>query len=979
MPVCVRACLLVVCVLACPLPLFAQSVLTGIVRSSSGEVVADVAVEVSSPALIESKRTTTSDTAGRYRVKDLRPGTYAVSFMRNGFRVLRVELIEIGGTRTFTVDATLTAGSSLETVVMISGAPLDVRSPSTQLTFDQSLIRVLPTTQNYNSLLALVPGVTLERKDLVFDPLVTTFPIHGGRADEGRLLVDGMTVGSAPHGDQPAYYLADIPHAAEVTLTTSGVLGESETGGVLMNVVPNIGGNSWHGASAFAWNGEAMLGDNGGEVRRNSGIGSPPPFSAWEVNGAIGGPIARDRAWVFADARTQRVRREMPSLFFNANAGDPTKWLYTPDYNREAYSDRTWDTVTGRVTFLATRNNRVSLSHDEQAICRWCSGATGANGFPDPTVSPEAQGVADVTPQRLDQVAWNWYATDRTRVEAGASRFAYTWGNSEREGNRRDLVRVTETTGGFFSFRPITYRSQDWADNNTSTTRWHATVAAFRGAHVMKGGYEGLYAVDDRTSMTNDQGLAYRFSNGLPSSIVQTISPFTVLARAAQTSAYLQDEWNRGRLTLHGAVRYDRARSWFPGQTIAGSRFLPSGLTFPKTDGVNAYTDVTPRAGVAYDVTGEGRTVLRINGGKYLQGIGTTGVYYDVNPVLQVQRIAARAWSDFNRNYIPDCDLLNPRANLECGSLTVPLFGQYAPTVTFAPDVRQGSGVRPSDWSAGASLEHRILPAATLSVGYFRRWFDGLLVTDNLAIGPADFTTFSVTVPVAQGTTGTTGTTGTGTQVIQGLYQLNPARAGLFNLLTTRASNYGNVRQYADSIDVLVNGRTPFGLTVMGGLSSTRAISDTCEIRAQIPEMAPSNPYCDTSTGFLTDLKGIAAYTIPSADVQIGAVYLNKPGPQLVANYSTFAPVPFGGFPFVTVNLIEPGTQYGDRISQLDLRATKLLRVGHTRVAAGIDLYNAFNSASPLTYNFNFNFGGGHFPSSVITPRLLRVTADVIF
>ena len=65
----------------------------------------------------------------------------------------------------------------------------------------------------------------------------------------------------------------------------------------------------------------------------------------YDLNGAVGGPIARDRVWYFVNARTQGNTRVNANMFYNLNAGDPTKWLYLPDLNRPGFSaPRSWPT-----------------------------------------------------------------------------------------------------------------------------------------------------------------------------------------------------------------------------------------------------------------------------------------------------------------------------------------------------------------------------------------------------------------------------------------------------------------------------------------------------------------------------------------------------------------------------------------------------------------------------------------------------------
>ena len=203
-------------------------------------------------------------------------------------------------------------------------------------------------------------------------------------------------------------------------------------------------------------------------------------------------------------------------------------------------------------------------------------------------------------------------------------------------------------------------------------------------------------------------------------------------------------------MTLQGALRYDRAWSWFPAEhngAPQASRWNAAPIMFGKTDGVTGYNDITPRGGFAYDVFGNGKTSLKVNAGKYLQSANNQENYTISNPALDgrngrrgpnFQTTATRNFIDFDGDHDPDCNMLDPNPNGEC---ITPLgnFANPNALTQVNPDVLHGWGVRPYDWQWGVSVQQEILPRTSLEVGYARRWFSNFFVNDNINIGPADF------------------------------------------------------------------------------------------------------------------------------------------------------------------------------------------------------------------------------------------------
>src|SRR5688500_4210843 len=224
---------LMFCVVMLPAAASAQATIAGEARDTSGAVLPGVTVEASSPALIEKVRTATSDSSGRYRIEDLRPGEYTVVFTLPGFTVVRREQLAVGGTGVISVDADMRVGGVQETITVVGETPVvDVTSTKREITLDNETMRALPSVRSYSYLLTTVPGLQTNVNNVNSGPVFAIFPIHGGRGVESRLTVEGMNISNPPGGNQPPNFTADVGNAQEVTMTTSGGLGEFETAGL---------------------------------------------------------------------------------------------------------------------------------------------------------------------------------------------------------------------------------------------------------------------------------------------------------------------------------------------------------------------------------------------------------------------------------------------------------------------------------------------------------------------------------------------------------------------------------------------------------------------------------------------------------------------------------------------------------------------------------------------------------------------------
>jgi hypothetical protein len=1000
-----------------PTTAFGQAVITGHVSDSAGAPLAGVVVDTRSTATIEAVSVTTDDT-GRYRIENLRPGRYTVTFTRDGWSRYQERDVELTGTLTAVVNASLTLGALTDTITVQSEAPIvDVHRVAREVTLSGDLVRSIPTTRGYNALVVLIPGIVTNGNDTVTGTTTTAFPIHGGRTAEGRLLLDGLNVGSPPSGNSATSYVVDIGRAHEVTFATTAALGESETGGMLMNIVPRSGGNSRQG-SVFASGTGARFQSNNltAQLEAQNVMRTTPLAKVYDVTGTFGGPIVRDRGWYFLNGHRGGSRRESPTVSYNLNAGNPVEWRYAPDVSRPSYSDRTFENASGRVTWLVTPRHRIGGFWDIQALCRTCTGATP--GLSEPArVSPEAVGVLG---RRLDvvQTTWSSPVTNRVFLEAGFGGTSFGVGNFEREPNpTRDLIRVVEQCPGGCpdngNIPGLAYRSQDFSIAHTGSYLWKGSITFVSRSHSVKVGYQHTLMTDDRTWLTNSQNLTYRFANGVPNQLTQSISPWVNDARASWDAVFVHEQWTHRRLTLHGALRLDRARSWFPEQQIGPSRFLPEPIAIPETRGVDSYRDLTPRMGIAYDVLGTGRTALKMSLGRYLEGAGVSGHYANTNPTLRMPQTTptfgtagvTRAWTDANGNFVPDCDLLNPSAQDRraaggdvCGVMSNTNFGRNILTNNFDPSILDGWGVRPSDWKLDVSIQQQLGRRSSIDVTYSRRWYRGFAVVDNLSLQPSDLTPFSIVAP------GDPRLPGGGGYTVSGLYDVVPGKAGRVDNLVVDSSRYGNWYQYFNGVDVIASVRGS-RFTLIGGTSTGQTVADNCTVRARLPELAttttgtsafgaglsasavtPLNPHCHVAYGVLTQVRGLASYVVPGLDVQLSSTFQSKPGALLSALYT--APNALvsaslgrdlsGNAPNVSVNLVAPGTMYGERVNQLDVRVSKAFTHGRARTSLALEIYNALNSSAVLTYDNTFVPGGPWLrPVTILTPRFFKVTAEI--
>lgn len=962
---------------------YAQASITGVVRDTSGAVLPGVTVEAASPALIEKVRSAVTDGTGQYRIENLRPGAYALTFTLPGFATVRRAGVELTGTFVATVNAELRVGALEETVTVTGETPVvDVQSTTRQTVLGDEVLDLLPTGRTTTVLAQLIPAVVSSRDDVGgLDSLGRTSPGAYGVADT-RMFVGGIGVQSGFGGGATGTF--NVGSYEEVTVDTGGISAESKEGGVRINLVPRYGGNTFQGRLFGAFANDSMQGKNFTQQLRDRGLRAGGSLKTyWDLNPSLGGPIKQDHLWFYASARSAGILRFVPVLY-NRNGGNPNAWTYEADTSRppETFDDVLQNAVA-RVSWQATPRNKVDFSVDYTRRCECPRNAPG------PTLAPETASQDDsrTRPKRILYGAWTSPITSRLLFEAGTlHHYTLTLRPGVRNPNMHGVTE--QSTGMRYRAAQATFIGRD---AETAVFQGRAALSYITGAHALKGGFNFTSITAEEWSYSVDSPMEFRFNNGVPNRLTLAATPFLVANDVdADNGVFVQDRWTMGRLTLTGGLRYDYFRTSFPDTTIGPAQFAPNrNITIPAGVGVR-WHDVSPRSGVAYDVFGDGKTAVKASMNKYLTALVTRGIFgHLMAPANRLVTRTNRSWTDANGNFAPECNLLNPAANGECGAMDNPDFGTVRTGVAYDPETLSGFGVRGGEevgdpghyWQFSAGVQRELLPRVSVDVSYFRTWFGNFIVSDNRAIGPSDFDQFSITAPADPRLPGGGG------YAISGLYDIKPAKFGApADDYITLAKNYGKQIQHWNGFDVTLSVRPRAGLMVQGGTSTGRRTTDNCEVLAKLPELDPTGgPYCHQQENFRTTVKFVSTYTVPRIDLQVSGTYQDLPGRAILADYvASTAEVArslgrnlAGGARNVTVDLVAPGTMFGDRVHQLDVRFGKILRFGRTRATTSLDLYNLFN-VSPVR-SYSSAYATWQQPQGILSPRFAKVVLQFDF
>ena len=960
-----------------PAAAFAQSSITGVVRDSSGGVLPGVTIEASSPALIEGSKTAVTDANGLYRVVDLRPGPYTVTFSLQGFSTLKREGIQLPAEFTATVNAELSVGTLQETVTVSGEAPIvDIRSSGTQMQVERQTLEALPGTGRLALLNTLLPGASLtsstERSAGGNDRTQTRFSLHG--APEAQPYVDGIN--QQIPGITIGVFVFSQLNIQEVTATSGGDA-EADFGGTMLKMVPRDGGNQYSGLSQFAYSGPALEAGNINDdlIARHldpKRVGSLKKYR--ETGMALGGPIRQSKVWFYVSAREGVNQLFADGVQWNA-LHQPESYLYQPDPSKRVFTNDYTRDLTGRLTWQVSQKDKIviSTSHQPNCNCLFNILTTGTR------LTPEAAGEHHYDPNYTASLSWTRPVTSRLLIEGGEGTQVNNQDDTRIEGwNNPSFYRITDQalnlTYGNVATRTLPRRQHQgrFAVSYVTGTHQFKTGMTFR--HTTIGNIDKLGNDPDMHGTAVD----YRFNAGVPNLVTLLDAPWNFQETTKDLALFAQDQWTMGRMTLNLGARYNHATGETPLQVLGAGKFVPE-RRFQPLKNIPNYQNISPRLGVAYDLFGNGKTAVKASIGHYPDIIRTASG----NPANNLTRTTTRTWNDSQfgvgdsrtRNYVPDCNLRDPVANGECGPWSNLTFGQLVGS-RYAPGVLNGWNRQYANWQGSVAFQHELKPGFGVSAAYYRTWYVGdgggsgipgaettLTVTDNLKVTPTDFSEYCITAP-------TDSRLPTSGQRLCGLFDVNPALFGQADNVIKSAEDFGRrkTRVY-NGVDLTTNIRFGQGGQLSGGVSIGRTVTDNCVVVDSPQDARPG--FCRTARpwGAATDVKFLVVYPLPY-DVQTSAVYQNSAGIPITANYvvtnaaiqtslgRNLSDCAIGAAVCNanrTIALIPDNSLFEPRAQQLDLRFSRTFRFGGTRrLRPSLDIYNLFNAATVLAMNTTY-------------------------
>jgi carboxypeptidase family protein len=985
--------------LALPATARAQSAFAGVVKDATGAVLPGVTVEASSPALIEKVRSVTTDANGLYRIENLRPGTYTITFNLPGFSAVKRDGVELPSNFTSTINADLKVGAMEETVTVSGQSPVvDVQSNSKAQVLSREVLDAVPTAHTIQGVGQLVVGVTLTAPDVGGSQAMqqTYFTVHGLGAAQTSLMMDGMIINGL-QGDGAIQTYTNDAGNQEMVYQTGGGTVDSPTGGVKINMIPREGGNRISGSLFQGYETSKMQGNNLSDFLAANGVKTVDKIGTYnDTNATFGGPVMKDKLWYFGSVRFFIVNKPIANTYIS----DGTKAGILTCANA----------LAGRGGTLCPQGTDDQHQYSGLARFTWqMSPRNKLAGYYDRIHKVRGAAMNPGDDQTTSSVRWNspLYTTNMVKYTSTVtSKFMIEGGfssNLERYNNLyADGVEQAYGTAAWFA--NARHNVDAGGSTNTASTaeygsypdryNMQASASYITGSQAIKVGFQdswGPYNQSLRANADLYQNYTTSATTGLPVPSTVTLlasSPLTVWQDKlnANLGFYGQDVLTFKRATITVGGRYEYISEQVTGQQAQQGRFA----NIPAFGDIQMPTwkSFSPRTSIVYDLMGNGKTALRFGYNRFGVAATTTlASLYD--PANGVNITTTAPWTDKNGDDIaqgsnrcafatdPSCEInfASVPANFGVISLASP-----DPNLT-RPYVDQ--------FNVGAT--HEIMRGVSVSGEWFHNDARNSWERNNI-LRPGTYANGAVTNASYKPVTVFSPIDG---RAITMYDTVSAAVAGAVQNVDT---NDSNVKQSYNAIEFNFNARLPHGARLFGGSATDRTIANTCAAAATNPNFLVTIGgvnYCDqTNSGipWRTQFKLAGTFPLPWYGITAAASFQALPGYILgtsaltaggagAPNFTSYsgvatswtvtgtttytvcpgnsasqgcvvgarvAPAGINSGTF-TVPLDAPGTLLTPRVNQLDLSFSKRFTVAGVKMDPKIDIFNALNSDDYFT------------------------------
>lgn len=574
----------------------------GVVLDATGGVLRGARVTLLLPGR-GSGRTQTAGPSGRFGFAGLRPGAYLLSATHPGFQDSPPTEVVVEAGSIVEVRLRLGLAGISESVSAVSRQPLDLRGSGVRETVDRPVLEDLPNTRDLWTVLEQTPGILMSKVNVggAESGQQSLFSAAGSAWTQNQYYLNGVNVTDpAALGASLAYYPFDSFEEVEVSI--AGHRAEIQTPGVFLNIVTRRGGNRYAGSGSFFYEHERFQSENLDDALRARGVGQANRLKRlldWSAD--LGGPLRRDRAWFYASLSRFRVEPFLPGFFFEG--GEPGVDLTQ------------LDNLLVRTSLKVGEGHDIGLFYYRNGKYRPYRGAGLFRPRPETTFHQDSV-VA------LGQLSWSGVFDESLLVEARLSLVDLYFPYGQQPDREPGLSRWELNSGVWYggSGTNTIYERDRWQAGATATL---FRDGLFGGTNEFKVGFEASFN-PSRTTHDLHDGIVYIHDRVRPIEVTLYNDPVAARNFTRNLGFYAQDSLVRGRLAFEFGLRADWWDAGYPEQENEPGRWsavfedLGASRRTESGRGLVSWLGIAPRLGVNYQLSPDGRTVIRASAGRYL-------------------------------------------------------------------------------------------------------------------------------------------------------------------------------------------------------------------------------------------------------------------------------------------------------------------------------------------------------------------------